>query len=219
METIPGHLERIPKGGDRAQAEMLSGTQRERIMRAFAQLVAKRGYRPTTIEMIVRRAGVSRGTFYENFENREACLSAVVDSAWAEISRLMDEAAPGEAWPDRIRAGLAALLDFVAENPDLARTCFVESMSGGPEVVADYEKSLGEFGAYFAEGRKHAAPDRPLPELLEDAVVGGIVWTIHQRLLHGEADRVPELLPTITEFALVPYLGESPDGRPGRASA
>lgn len=53
-----------------------------------------------------------------------------------------------------------------------------------------------------------AADPGDLPETLEDSLVGGIVWMVHQRLLRGEARQVPHLLPTMLEFALAPYLGE-----------
>src|SRR3954468_19237775 len=74
METIPGYLERLPDGEDRGRAEMLARDPRERILVAMYELVAKRGYRGTTIEHIVKRAGISRATFYEHFDDRDDCL-------------------------------------------------------------------------------------------------------------------------------------------------
>jgi tetracycline repressor-like protein len=64
VETLPGHLQRLPAGQDRFQAELLSHDQRGRILVAMASEVAERGYHKTTIEHIVKRAGVSRATFY-----------------------------------------------------------------------------------------------------------------------------------------------------------
>jgi hypothetical protein len=40
-------------------------------------------------------------------------------------------------------------------------------------------------------------------------IVGGVVWMVRQRLLRGEVEQLPELLPTMLEFALAPYLGEA----------
>ena len=64
---------------------MLSRDPRERILVAMAEIVAKRGYQGTTIEHIVKRAGVSRATFYEHFENREDCLLAGFADAAEEL--------------------------------------------------------------------------------------------------------------------------------------
>ena len=46
-----------------------------------------------------------------------------------------------------------------------------------------------------------------LPETFEDSLIGGVVWMIHQRLLHNEVDQIPGLLPTVVEFCLSPYIG------------
>ena len=189
---------------------MMSRSQRERILAATAELVAKRGYRGTTVEHIVKRAGVARVTFYENFENREACLLSCFDEAAAEAESRIEEAATGEEeWPDRVRSGLVALIDYVVSEPALARTCLVESMTAGPAAMARYEQALQSFTPAFACGRDFSEHGDALPETLEDSIVGGIVWMIHQRLLHGEADEIRGLLPTMLEFALTPYLGEA----------
>ena len=210
MESLPGHLQRLPRSGDPMQAELLARDQRERILLAFYELVAKRGYQATTVELIVGRAGVSRATFYENFENREACLGAAFDLCANNIAdRILNAGQPGAPWPEQASAGIAAVLDYVAENPSLARTCFVEALTAGPAAVTRYEEVLRGFARYFRSGRRSAEPGTVFPEILEDTIVGGIVWMIHQRLLHGEGDRITELLPTMVEFALAPYLGES----------
>lgn len=188
---------------------MLSRAPRDRILAAMAEIVAKRGYQGTTIEHIVKRAGLSRATFYESFENREACLLAGFDEAAAELRRRTDAAAAAEKeWPLRIRAGLTAFLEFAAEDPALARTCLVESMTAGPPAMERYEQALAGFAPDFAHGRAFAAEAEELPETLEDSIVGGIVWMVHQRLLRSEVDQIPGLLPTMLEFGLAPYLGE-----------
>jgi AcrR family transcriptional regulator len=208
METLPGHLERLPEGQDRFQAEMMSRDQRGRILAATAEVVAKRGYQGTTIEHIVKRAGVARATFYENFENREACLLACFDQAVQEIKRRTATAAAAESeWPAQVRAGLATSLDYLAAEPQLARLAVVESMTAGPAAMERYDQALHSFALAFRRGRELAVDDE-LPETLEDSIVGGIVWMVHQRLLRGEVESIPSQLPTMLEFALAPYLGE-----------
>ena len=209
METIPGHLERLPPGGDRLQAEMLSRSQRDRILLSMATLVAKRGYQGTTVERIVKRARVSRGTFYANFENREACLLAVFDEAAVRAERqIIDAASEAGDWPLEIRAGIAAFLDYVVANPALARTCLVESVTAGPVGIARYEDAMRKVAPLLARGRQLRGATVTLPETLEDSIVGGIVWMVHQRLLHGEVDKIPGLLPAMLNFVLTPYLGD-----------
>jgi AcrR family transcriptional regulator len=202
-------MERLPAGQDRFQAELLSRTQRDRILDAMAGIVAKRGYQGTTVERIVKRAGVARVTFYENFENREACMLACFDAAVQAITRRAVAAAEAEdSWPDQMRAGLAACLDYVVANPAIARSVVVETMTAGPAAMQRYEQALRSFTPAIALGRKFGSAAGELPDTLEDSIAGGIVWMVHQRLLHAEVDQIPDLLPTMLEFALSPYLGE-----------
>jgi AcrR family transcriptional regulator len=209
VETIPGFLERLPAGGDRDRAEMLARDQRERILVAMAEIVAKRGYHGATIEHIVKRAGVSRATFYEHFDNREDCLLACFDEAAIELQRRMETAAAkASEWPDQVRAALAAFLEYAVANPALARTCIVESVTAGPVAMERYERALRTFVPLFRLGREVGEEHGELPDELEDLIIGGLVWMVHQRLLRNEVDEIRELLPTMMEFALVPYMGE-----------
>lgn len=174
----------------------------------MASEVGERGYHKTTIEHIVKRAGVSRATFYENFSSREECLLAGFEAAVEEIRRLtMAAAASEEGWPDQIRAGLSAFLDFVLDDPPLARTCLVETMTAGPRPMMAYEEAIQSFTPYFRRGRELLDAGVELPGIIEESIVGGIVWMLHQRLLHGDPQEIPGLLPTMLEFALAPYLG------------
>jgi hypothetical protein len=74
--------------------------------------------------------------------------------------------------------------------------------------LAHYERVLGSFTFFFSEGRQLAEQGEELPETLEESIVGGIIWMIHQRLVSGEQDEIPGLLPTMLEFSVAPYLGE-----------
>jgi AcrR family transcriptional regulator len=211
METLPGHLERLPAGQDRFQAELMSRSQRERILAAAADVIAKRGYQGTTVALIVERAGVARVTFYENFENREGCLLALFDEAIGEMRRRAEAAIAAEAeWSTQVRAVISSFLEYVVAEPALARTCLIESMTAGPKAMERYEQALQSYSPILREGRRFAGDLDGLPgSLLEDSIIGGIVWMVHQRLLRGEVEEIPGLLPTMVEFALAPYLGEN----------
>jgi AcrR family transcriptional regulator len=188
---------------------MLARDPRERILVAMAEVVAKRGYQGATIERIVKRAGVSRATFYEHFDNREDCMLAGFEDAALQLQQRMEVAAAEIAdWPGQVRAALGAFLEYAAANPALARTCIVESATAGPAAMERYERALQTFVPLFRAGREVEEATGELPDELEDLIIGGLVWMVHQRLLRNEIDEIPELLPTMLEFALVPYMGE-----------
>jgi hypothetical protein len=122
--------------------------------------------------------------------------------------RIASAAAGQREWPLQVRASLTAFLDYVVAEPAVARTCLVELVTAGPLAMERYEQALQGFAAPFRQGRELAGEDIELPDTLEDMIVGGLVWMVHQRLLRNEVDELPALLPTVLEFALAPYLGE-----------
>jgi AcrR family transcriptional regulator len=195
-------------GRQQLPREFIAQHQRVRIISALAQETSEQGYQQVTVADIVRRAGTARNTFYENFRSKEDCFLATQEFAMtAALERVVETAGTMQSWPQRVHAGLAAFLSYVAEEPALARTCMVEALSAGPAAVERYEKSQQAFVSLFKLGRDVSPRGADLPETLEEAIIGGVFWIVYQRLAAGELSAIPELLPELVEFALTPYLG------------
>lgn len=182
--------------------------QRERIIAALAAEISERGYQAVTVARIVKRAGIARRTFYENFSSKEECfLEAQKFAISSALKQVVEAAGQTEKWPDQVAAGLAAFLDYVVENETLARACMIEGLAAGPVFAQRYEEAMRPFIALFKLGRGVSSFGSQLPETTEEAIVGGIFWIIHRRLTGCSVESVVELLPEIVEFALTPYLG------------
>lgn len=179
-----------------------------RIISALVQETAGKGFRATTVADVVKRAGISRKTFYENFNSKEDCFLAAQEHAMlTALNRVVEAAGTDQSWPLRVRAGLAAFLEYVAEEPALAKTCMVEALAVSPSSMGYYEESQQAFISLFRLGRDVSLQGKELPESLEEAIVGGVFWIVYQRLVTAEAETITELLPELVEFALTPYLG------------
>jgi AcrR family transcriptional regulator len=199
---------RPPPGRQQLSREFITQHQKARIIAALAEETAVRGYRKVTVADIVRRAGIARNTFYDNFASKEDCFLAAQDFAVEEaLRRVVEAAGEVESWQSRVAAGLAAFLGYVASDPALARTCIVEALSAGPAALARYEESLQSFIPLFKIGRKMSPHGEELPATLEETIIGGIFWIIYQRIILGQTERIEELLPELVEFALTPYIG------------
>jgi AcrR family transcriptional regulator len=186
--------------------EFIAVHKQRRIMDALAELTSEQGYEATKISDIVKRAGVARKTLYDNFEGKEEVFLAAFDAARDEVLRRVEEAGSDreEDWQDRIEAGLAAFLGFVAEQPPLARMCMIEALSATPATTKRYEDSLET----FVEMTKRTLPkDERLPDTIAETLVGGVAWIVYQQIRRGEAERAEDLLPELTEFMMAPYLG------------
>ena len=200
---------RRPRPGQHAlPREFIAQHQRARIVAALAEETVDKGYRAVTVADIVRRAGIARNTFYENFSSKEDCFLAAYEFAVEEAKRRVLEAGSEiESWPARVNAGLAAFLRYVASEPALARTCVVEALAAGPAAADRYEKSIQEFVPLFRLGRKVSPQGEELPPTLEETIVGGLFWILYQRIVNGQVEEIEELLPELVEFALTPYIG------------
>jgi AcrR family transcriptional regulator len=188
--------------------EFIAQHQRVRIINGLALEASEKGYRAVTVADIVKRAGIARNTFYENFSSKEDCFLAAQQYAMsAALKQVVGAAGEIDRWPQRVQAGLAAFLDYVAREPALARTCMVEALAAGPASVRYYEESLQAFISLFKVGRDVSPHGGDLPETLEEALIGGVFWILYHRLLLSEPKRIEALLPELVEFALRPYLG------------
>jgi AcrR family transcriptional regulator len=195
-------------GRQQLSREFIAQHQRARIIRALALEVSEKGYRAVTVADIVKRAGIARNTFYENFGSKEDCFLAAQKFAMSTaLGRVVEAAGEIDEWPYRVEAGLGAFLGFVAEEPALARTCMVEALAAAPTSVRYYEESLQAFVSLFRLGRDVSPHGQGLPEALEEALIGGVFWILYQRLLVAEPSTIGQLLPELVEFALTPYLG------------
>ncbi len=206
----PPELARLPPGRHGLPREFVAHNQRERLIAGLAEAIAENGYAGTTIAHITRHAAVSRRTFYEHFASKDECFVAAYDTVMAELRERVAQAFDEEDdWPHAVKAGIGAMLHFLAAEPNLARLCMVEALVAGPVVVERYDAAIQSFVPYFQSGREGRSPEvlSRLSPTTEEALVGGMVSLISRRIIAGKAEELETLLPDLVEFTLTPYLG------------
>jgi AcrR family transcriptional regulator len=213
LDTLPfvtsNSTQRPLPGRQVLSRDFIARHQRERIINGLALEASERGYHAVTVADVIRRAGVARNTFYENFRSKEECFLAAQQYAMdAALERVIMAAGEIDDWPRRVEAGLAAFLAYIAREPALARTCMVEALAGGTAAMQAHEEALQSFVSLFRLGRAVSPYGEELPETLEEALIGGVFRILYQRLSLAETDqKIEELLPELVEFTLTPYLG------------
>lgn len=73
------------------QNEQIRAESKHRIMEAAFKLIANKGYESTSIALIAKTAGVSKGLLYNYFKSKEALVKAIVLGAMQEGDELMTE--------------------------------------------------------------------------------------------------------------------------------
>jgi AcrR family transcriptional regulator len=217
--SLSERLAKMPPGRHLVPRDFVSQNQRERMLLATAELVAERGYQKTTIELIAKTARVALSTFYEQFSSKEECFLAAFDETMDAATEIFDELLDDEQpWAEQVSAGLEIALEMVVNEPARARLCIVEAQAAGGEALKRYQGMLERIAPKLREGRLHNPRAGRLPDGLEVAIVGGLVWLLHQRLITGQEDDIKGLLPEMLQVTLTPYVGEAEAGRAADAA-
>jgi len=121
------------------------------LLEAARDLFVEKGYHATTVDDIVGRCEVARGTFYLYFSDKRAILEALVDSFFQAITGAIHPIDLDDA--DRpplvqLRANLARLCDLALAQPAMLEVLLTE-VPGGDAEMADklrtfLEESLAE---------------------------------------------------------------------------
>jgi AcrR family transcriptional regulator len=216
--------------------------QRARILAALVEVARECGAGRITVSHIVARSGVSRRTFYEMFEDRDACFLAAFQDAVqrAAVSVVPAFQGDGGVWRERVRAGLLALLEFLDEEPGLGGLCVVDALGAGPTALEYRARVVGVLVDAVEEGSAEAKAGLSPSRLTAEGVVGGVLAVLYARLAerlptHTSAERPPGgrgagaersgqavstptealvgLLNSLTGIVVLPYLGPAAAAR------
>lgn len=204
----PDELARLPHGRHGLPPEFVAQNQSRRLLVALIRIVADQGYNAATITGIAEAAGVTTRTFYKYFESVEDCYLAAFDAAGELLAERLTAAYEGEdGWPLKVRAALAAALEFFAASPELARLLLTEPFVAGAAVSRRYQERLAQLAPFLAAGRDSSPQGATFPPSTERGLIGSIASQVGRKAGAGDAEGLPALLPDLTQFVLTPYLG------------
>src|SRR5438552_5220039 len=154
---------------------------RERILRAAARAIRKRGYEGVGVADVMKEAGLTHGGLYAHFESRDALLAAAVDQEGVEstehLTRAIAAAKPGQE--------LTALVDAYLSDGHVAapeQGCAVAAAgSEVPRQEAQVRRAasrrikdfIGLIERQFPEWGKSAAHDKAMG--IAATLVGSVV--------------------------------------------
>jgi AcrR family transcriptional regulator len=182
--------------------------QRARMLSAAVEAIEVNGYARLTVAQVISRAKVSRKTFYDLFVDREDCFLAVFERTLEQMRARVVEAFEQESsWREGVRAGLAALLVFIDDEPELARLCVVDALGGGPRVLDERANVLVQLCEVIDRGRIAATVRREPPSVTAEGVIGAVFAVLHTRLLERSSKPYIGLHGSLMSMIVLPYLG------------
>jgi AcrR family transcriptional regulator len=197
-------------GLDSPQVAQVAEIQRSRLLAGALAAIEELGYPAATVAQITSRARVSRRTFYELFDSRDACLLALIEDFVGLLERELARAGlSGLPWRERVRGGLAVILACLDREPALARVCVLQASRDEPLVLERREQILWRLAAVLDEGRGESSRSEGCSALTAEGLVGAAFWILCGRLAQRERDSEPltGLLGQLMGMIVLPYLG------------
>lgn len=171
----------------------------------MADAMMEKGYADTTVADVIKRAGVSRETFYQQFSSKADCFLHAFDAAAELLLGTIERQAgldlallhPGdgrhaEARIDQFDRALGVYLDTLADNASAARLFLVEVYAAGPEAVrrrVDTQQRIVE-GVVAILG---VAPDDEPGRFACEVLVNAIASMVTEPLVTREPERLRRL--------------------------
>ncbi|CAL9337804.1 TetR/AcrR family transcriptional regulator [Streptomyces sp. enrichment culture] len=179
---------------------------RERILTAAAHVFADYGYAAGTTNRIAERAGMSIGSLYQYFPNKDAILAELLvrhidRGAWTGADEL--DMAPGSL-PEVVRSLVRDAIDHHRDDPQLLRIMFEEAPASSEliEAIDRHGKMrVGQVREVFA---RH--PDVRVQDLdtAAELVVGTVEMNTHKLMASPRPVQVErleaELVAMITRY-------------------
>jgi AcrR family transcriptional regulator len=190
--------------------------QRAQLLAAAVDVALERGLRREFMGRVAARAGVSREVLERALGGREECFVAVFD---VTVDRVADVVLPAfeqsEGWRERIRAALAALLEYLDYEPGIARLLVVDALSAGPGVLERRREVLGVLGTALDQGRLEVKRAQEPPPLTAEGVLGAVLSVIYTRLSEEmeHPGSLYELVNPLMGLVVLPYLGPAAAAR------
>lgn len=161
------------------------------MLKAAAQVFARRGYAGATTNHIAERAGVSIGTLYEYFPSKDALLVALMEQHVREGEAVLARAAgeiAGESLTlaATIRHLVKAMVELHGHQRDLHRVLFEEAPLPRP-LLAEMETRITERVELLLCSRPEVTVSNPA--LAAAIVVKAVEALTHNLVIHGERDR------------------------------
>lgn len=151
--------------------------------------VGEQGYAPTVVADVIARASASRKTFYEHFEDRDACFMALTEQIDAEWTQRVQAtcAAARTSDSDVSAAMVTELLALSCESPAALRLVTVELAAAGAVGRARREQLLDR----LAEPLLGELEDQQSSSLLVRAIAGTTLRLVYARARRGARMRRP----------------------------
>jgi AcrR family transcriptional regulator len=189
-----------PNGPGRAA---VARNQRVRLYGAMIEAVADHGYGGTTVTELTALAGISRRTFYEQFDNKETCFlrtyDLIVERTIAKVAKAWQDE---HDWITQLQCSFEAFAEEIVDRPKAAKLAAVEALAAGPTGVARVERTSSIFERMVLAAFDRAPDGISLSPFAVKGIVGGLARVVRKRLLEDDVELLPGQVQELIDWSL-----------------
>jgi AcrR family transcriptional regulator len=197
----------LPRGEGNVSRSFVIHNQRERILDSLANLSAAKSYGATTIPEIVQEAAVSVQAFYEHFAGKEDVFLVAYEIGHRKTLAMVERAYESEEeWPAAVRAGVTALLEFLASEPSYAHLALVDALTASPKAAAVAHDGMVSYTGLLEAGSQNRSNGRGPAAISAEATAGALLELCFVYAVLERTRELPELTELAGQVALRPFL-------------
>lgn len=198
----------LPPGRKRAPRSLILANLRDRLLDSVAIVVAHDGLEALNVAAVVAEAQTSKRTFYEHFGSIDEAFVAALEFGGREALAAARAAyATADDWREGVRAALAALCGFLAEEPCFARISLVDALGASRAALEAHATCCAQFSELLREVYAHETmiTDTASPGFLAEVGAGAVLELCSERVRAGRVDELPRLAGAYAELLLAPW--------------
>jgi AcrR family transcriptional regulator len=181
-----------------------TASTRERLFRAAAELMGERGFHGTTVDDIVERAQVAKGTVYYHFKSKEALFDGLLSEYFAQLGDAFRAAADSAATPtDALRGLVRVELEYIYANQAASKVLMSElwrsDRAWQDTLHVLRERYVTVFRDVLEAGVAAGEFRRDLDLSVTDSALFGLIATMALDWLVFDPGRAPEEIAKIAE--------------------
>jgi AcrR family transcriptional regulator len=174
--------------------------RRQQILECARDAFAERGYQVVTVDDIVARAQIARGTFYLYFDDKRAVLDALIDGFLQRILGCIvaiDIAHAKDSPREQLRQNVERIIRFALQEPAMLQIALRDATRVDATFDAKVRSFYGALRIFLAESLEEGQDNRIVREgdraVMVSIGLGGLKELVLDAVT-GTLERTPEAL-------------------------
>ena len=175
--------------------------RREQILRVARDVFDKRGYHQATIDDIVARAGVARGTFYLYFDDKRAVFSELIDRFAAQLTQAIQRIVtddPEQSVVEQVRNNIRVILRTCLVERAMTKILFTDAAGIDPafdrKLATFYDAVVQLLTESLKDGQALGIVAEGEPRVLAYLSIGALKELLYQAVTLGFAEETADVL-------------------------